>query len=128
MALPEPTSDVVVRVKTLAAASARPFLDDAEVIASIKAHPTPDRFGTSVDVDGWEPTWNLPLIISELWGVKAGKVAGDFTFGADGATFDKGAVMANCLEMEAQWAEKVVGGVATGRELYDPLTGVVVNG
>lgn len=128
MALPEPTEDVVTRISTLAAASSRPTLTPTEVTAAIKAHPMPDRFGTSVDVDGWEPTWNIPLIVSELWGVKAGKVAGDFTFGADGSSFNKGDVMAQCLAMEAQWAAKVVGGVSTGRELADPLTGVVVNG
>lgn len=128
MALPEPDADVVTRVSTLAAASARPALTDAEVKASIKAHPIPDRFGTSVDVDGWEPTWNVPLIVSELYGIKAAKVAGDFTFTADGSSFDKGAVVAQLLALEASWAAKVVGGVATGRELLDPLKGVVVNG
>lgn len=128
MALPQPDADVVARVSSLAAASARPALTEAEVVLSIKAHPMPDRFDTSVDVDGWEPTWNLPLIVSELWGIKAGKVAGDFTFVADGSTFNKGDVMAHCLAMEAQWASKVMGGVATGQDLLDPLTGVVVNG
>lgn len=114
MALADPDDAVVTRVSSLAAAASRPVLTAEEVKASILAHPVPDRNGVTVEMDGWEPTWNIPLIVSELWGMKAGKVAGDFNFGADGSNFSKGEVMANCLAMEAQWAAKVTGGVATG--------------
>jgi len=128
VALPTPDDDVVTRVSTLAAASSRPTLTQDEVVASIKAHPIPDRYGTSVDVEGWEPTWDINRTVAELWGIKAGKVAGDYDFGADGSTVSKGEVMAKCLEMEAKYASKVVGGISTGRDELDPLTGVVVNG
>ncbi len=62
--------------------------------------------------------------------MKAGKVAGDFTFSADGGTFDKGAVMAKCLEMEAHWAAQIGGSSSTSRyDQRDPLSHpVVVNG
>lgn len=67
--------------------------------------------------------------MAELWGLKAGKVAGDFTFSADDASYDKGEVMAKCLEMEAHYAAKLGGSAATGAYVnQDPLKGVVING
>lgn len=128
MALPEPDAVVVARVSSLAAASARPTLDADEVLAAIKSHPMVDREGATAEDPDWTPTWDLNAILSELWGVKAGKVAGDFTFSADDAKYDKGAVMANCLEMEALYASRRVGAASTILADPDPLKGVVVNG
>ncbi len=124
-----PPQTVVDRVKLLTAAASRPLLSDADVVASLQAHPTADRFGTMADVDGWEPTYDVMATASELWGVKAGRVAGDFNFSADDARYDKGSVMAQCLAMEAKYAAAVGGSSPTGAYagLVDPLHGVVVN-
>ncbi len=113
MALPDPAGDVVTRVSTLAAASSRPVLTQDEVKATILAYAMPDADGITPDVTGWTPTWDINRAVSELWGIKAGKVAGDFNFGADGSNFSKGEVMAQCLEMQAKFAAKVVGSAST---------------
>lgn len=129
MALPEPAADVVARVKTLAAAQSRPVLSDDEVKAAIKAHPRVDVDGIRADQDDWDPTWDIYATVAELWGIKAGKVAGDFNFSADDARYDKGSVIAQCLEMEARYAARAGGSAATGAYYGDdPLAGVVVNG
>lgn len=128
MALPEPSVEVVARVKTLAAATARPTLTDAQVIASIKAWPKVDRDGITADMSGWSATWDINAIVAELWGVKAGLVAGNFSFSADDASYDKGDVLAHCLAMEAKWSAKIGGSAPTGPYDVDPLHGVVVNG
>lgn len=36
--------------------------------------------------------------------MKSAKVAGDYSFSADDASYSKGDVLANCLEMEARYA------------------------
>jgi hypothetical protein len=124
-----PDTSVVERVKTLAAAESRPVLSDAEVTASIQANPMPDIYGLTIVDDGWTPTWHIPAIVSELWGIKAGKVAGDFTFSADGSSFNKGDVLAQCLTMEAKYAAMVGGSAPTGVYARQyPLSNVVVNG
>jgi len=129
MAAVEPDAATIARVKTLAAAEQRPALTDAEVIAAIKDHPRVDRDGLWADDPAWTPTWDLNLAASDLWGIKAGKVAGDFNFSADGASYNKGDVMAQCLEMEAKYAARSAGSAATGAYAdQDPLKGVIVNG
>lgn len=129
MALPEPDAGVVARVKVLAAASSRPALTDDEVTGAIKAHPRVDVDGIQADQDDWDPTWDIYATVAELWGLKAGKVAGDFNFSADDARYDKGSVMAQCLEMESRYAAKAAGSAPTGAYYGDdPLAGVIVNG
>jgi hypothetical protein len=128
MALPEPSAEVVARVQSLAAASQRPTLTADEVTAAIKAHPMMDRDGYTADEGVWTQTWDLNAILSELWGVKAGKVAGDFNFSADDARYDKGEVLKNCLEMEALYASRRIGAASTLLTSNDVLKGVVING
>jgi len=129
MATVEPDAATLARVKALSAAGERPALTDAEVIQAIQDHPQVDRDGLTADLEGWTPTWDLYAIVAQLWGVKAGKVAGDFNFSADDARYDKGAVMANCLAMEAHYGGKAGGSAATGAYVgLDPLSGVVING
>lgn len=125
----EPDAAVVDRVKILTAATSRPVLTDAEVKASIQSHPRVDADGFLADAEDWTQTWDIYAAVAELWGVKAGKVAGDFNFSADDASYSKGAVMANCLAMEAKYAAMAAGSAATG--VYyglDNLEGVIVNG
>lgn len=127
MALPDPDAGVVTRVTSLVAASSRPVLTGDDVKASIMAHPKVDQYGVYADQEGWEATWDTYAAVAELWGIKAGRVAGDFNFQADGGSFSKGDVIAHCLAMEAKYAAMVGGSVSTLAE-RDPLTNVVVNG
>jgi hypothetical protein len=113
--MPVPAPEVVARVKTLAAASARPVLTDEDVTTVIQAHPLVDRDGVTADQGDWAPTWDLNAILAELYGIKAGRVAGDFTFSADDASYNKGDVLANCLKMEALYASRAAGSAPTGR-------------
>lgn len=124
-----PDAAVVDRVKSLAAAGERPALTDAEVITAIRNHPRLDADGRLADDPDWTQLWDVYAIVSELWGLKAGKVAGDFNFSADDGRYDKGAVMANCLAMEAHYGAKAAGSTQTGAYVdVDPLKGVVING
>lgn len=127
MALPTPDETVVARIKLLAAADSTPALEDGEITTTIQAYPMVDRYGVTADVTGWEPTWNIYAIVSELWSIKAGKVAGNFNFGADEATYNKGDVMAHCLAMQAKYAAMVAGSAPTGPGVRR-LPNVVVNG
>lgn len=115
MATVTPDAPVVDRVKTLTAWDQRPALTDAQVTASIQAHPLVDADGLTADQADWTPTWDVYAAAAELWGIKAGLVAGDFTFSADGGQFSKGDVMAHCLAMETKYASMASGSTSTTR-------------
>ena len=119
---------MVERVKTLTAATARPTLTDDEVTTSIQAYPMEDRDCLTPEDVGWTQTWDINQAVAELWGVKAGKVAGDFNFQADQAQYSKGDVMAHCLAMQAKYAARVGGSADTSRYGGTILGNVVVNG
>jgi len=88
------------------AATSRPILADAVVAALLDAYPMRDADGREPQDDGWVGTWDLNAAAAEGWRMKAGKVAGDFNFSADGASYSKADVLAQCLEMEAKYASK----------------------
>ena len=86
------------------AATSRPVLAEATVAALLDAYPMPDSAGRAPVDDGWEGAWDLNAAASEGWRMKAGKVAGDFNFSADNASYSKADVLAHCLEMQTRYA------------------------
>jgi hypothetical protein len=123
-----PDAAYVERAKSLSEYDSRPALTGAEVTAAVRAYPLPDVDGLTIVDAGWTQGWDLNAAVAELWGKKAGKVAGDFNFQADSAAFSKGDVIAHCLDMQATYAAKVHGSTSTAAGFIDPLRGVVVNG
>jgi hypothetical protein len=123
-----PDASFVTRVTSLVAADRRPVLTEAEVVASIQGHPMLDADGLSPEDSGWTQTWNLYAILAELWDMKAGKVAGDFNFKADGGDYSKGDVMAHCLAMSAQYAAKLTGSTSTLHREAGAWERIIVNG
>ena len=96
----------VAYVKTLAATDKRPTLTETEVQAIVGRYPIRDSNGVPANADGWDETFDAMAAAAEAWRIKAGRVAGDFNFAADGTSMSKADVMAHCLEMEARYAAK----------------------
>lgn len=86
---------VTARVKMLGATTSRPAVSDADLTSILTAARRPD-------VDG-QPIWDVNAAIAEVWAVKAARVAGDYNFTADDASFSKGDVLANMAAMEARY-------------------------
>lgn len=86
------------------AATSRPVLPEATVAALLDAYPMPDSEGRAPVDAAWVGTWDLNAAAAEGWRMKAGKVAGDFNFSADNASYSKADVLAHCLEMETKYA------------------------
>lgn len=62
---------------------------------------------TWLDVgDTWAPTWNLDAGAAMGWRLKAGKAANRMSFTADGATYNRREVIANCLRMGDLYARR----------------------
>lgn len=86
------------------ASTSRPVLPDATVGALLDAYPMVDADGRAPTDAAWVGTWDLNAAAAEGWRMKAGKVAGDFNFSADNASYSKADVLAHCLEMETKYA------------------------
>lgn len=69
-------------------------VDDLVVIAKVT-----DVEGLLPSDAGWEPTWNLRAAAREGWRWKAAKAARMHTFSADGATYNRAEIIANCETM-----------------------------
>lgn len=97
------------------ASTSRPVLSAAVVEALLDAYPMEDTDGRAPgDVD-WVGTWDMNAAAAEGWRMKAGKVAGDFNFSADNASYSKADVLAHCLEMETKYASLSHGTMQTAR-------------
>lgn len=72
-------------------------VDDLDVCLADAA--IPDRDGRLVDDPDWAGAWDLDYAAGRAWDVKAGRVATDFNFSADDASYSKDSAMAKCLAM-----------------------------
>jgi hypothetical protein len=88
----------------LGGASARPALEDDEITALLERFRVVDGVGLRPTDNGYTPTWALNAAAAEGWRIKGARVAGDFNFSADDASYSKGDVLAHCLDMEARFA------------------------
>lgn len=95
------------------AATSRPVLSQATVEALLDSYPKPDAEGRPPSDPAWSGAWDLNAAASEGWRMKAGKVAGDFNFSADNASYSKADVLAHCLEMQTRYASLSHGVMST---------------
>lgn len=93
-----------VRLVAMLGGGARPALSDAEVDALLDSYASKDADGLAPTDTGWTGTWYLNAAAAEGWRWKSAKVAGDFSFSADDASYSKGDVLANCEKMVAMYA------------------------
>lgn len=100
----------------MVAAESRPTLSTETLGRLLDAATVADRDGRQPTDPEWVPTWHLDYAAAEGWRLKAGKVAGDFSFSADGASYQKADVLANCLAMEAKYAARCHGVIRVVRE------------
>lgn len=69
-------------------------VDDLVVIAKVT-----DVEGLLPSDTGWTETWNLKAAAREGWRWKAAKAARMHTFSADGASYNRAEIIANCETM-----------------------------
>jgi len=100
-------------VSRLGGPDARPALSDVEIDALMAQYAIMDLYERRPTDPAWQPTYALNAAAAEGWRQKAARVAADFNFGANGATYSKGEVMAKCLEMEAHYASLDTGTMPT---------------
>ena len=77
---------------------------DALMADYIGKYPIIDDSGYEPDDADWTPTYDLPAAASAIWYEKAMAYVGDYAFTADGSTFHREQVYAQCMKAAARWA------------------------
>jgi hypothetical protein len=94
----------LVRVKALSSPAQRPVVDDDTVAAFLDASPLVNTVtGLGPQDEAWDGPWDENLAISKVWDAKAAMIAGDYNFSADGASYNKGDLLAKFLEMAQKY-------------------------
>lgn len=109
-------TDALARVTLLGATASRPALTAEEVSGILDQYAIPDANGNAPQATSWVETYDVHAAVAECFRVKAGRVAGDFSFSADDTSVSKGDVLAHLLDMEAKYAAMAgsASGVGTG--------------
>lgn len=107
MTTPDARAAAMADLSDMVGASSRPTFTVAQVERLLDAHRVTDPDGRRVSDPGYTATWDLNAAAAEGWRRKAAFVAGDFTFSADDARYDKGAVLANCEAMVALYVARM---------------------
>ena len=101
------------RLSLMVASTARPVLDDAALDVLLDGSRVRDTHGIHPSETGWTETWDLNSAAAEGWRFKAGIVAGDYSFSADDASYDRGALLASMESMVSMYLAKVSGSTQT---------------
>lgn len=96
--------DALAELRLNVAPEARPVLSNEDLGILLDRCAIIDADGLPPSDTDWSPTYDVNAASARAWRVKAGRVAGDFNFSADGASYSKADVLANCLEMEGRYA------------------------
>lgn len=96
------------RLRNMVAADSRPSLSITDLDDLLAAYAIPDGEGHLPQDTDWVATWDLNQAAAEGWRWKAARVAGDFTFSADDASYNKGEVLAHCEAMVQMYADRGV--------------------
>ena len=119
--------DALDKLGRMVSATEAPVLSREDLGDLLDEARIPDELGRRPGTDGYVERFDLNRAAMEGWRRKAGRVAGNFTFSADNASYNKGEVLAHMEAMVAQYAAKVHGSVgvpAPVRENYD-WTGLI---
>jgi len=101
-------------IERMTAFSAEPALTTAEVGRLVALAKRVDAAGLKPGTVGWTPTWDRYASVAEGWRWKAAKVAGQFSFSADGGRIDKAEIRRACLEMAQHYSARRYGSPQLG--------------
>lgn len=103
------TADQIAELRGMIAEPTNALFSDAQLATHINKRAIPDEWGRPPTLgriaDGtlrtnpdWVQTYDLNGVASELWAVKAGKVAAAYSFTADGASHQRSDLYAHALQ------------------------------
>lgn len=120
-----PTAQALL--EKMVAADAAPVLDALEVEQLLDRAQRVDPSGLAPSDANWTPTWDLNAAAAEGWRWKAGKVAGAYSFGDAGASFNRSDMVKACMAMAKTYGSRGVGTIkfASADEVAADIVGNV---
>jgi len=103
----EPTADIYSDTLIQDFIERYPMLDDAGEEPYVWSDADPPARSDNAD---WTPTYNLNLAAADIWEEKAAAVASQYSFNADGSSFQQSEVHAQYLQMANMYRSKRVRG------------------
>lgn len=80
------------------------YTDSDLVILGDEVARTIDSAGKAPTVVGYVDTYDLYILTSEIWRLKAGAVSGDFDFEAEGGSYSRSQVYDNYIAQAVRYA------------------------
>lgn len=102
----------IARLRRMVAEPGTATYSDSALVTTISSYPLPDISGEwplltsgSANTD-WTATYDLAAAAADVWEEKAGAIAGNFNFTADGATFNKLEVTKTYERQARKWRSR----------------------
>ena len=99
----------LARLGSMTAAATAPTLSDGELNTLLDMHQVADSAGFAPGATDYVPTYDFNRAAAEGWRWKAARVAGQFDFNADGATYNRSQKLDMCEKMIRQYQRRIVG-------------------
>lgn len=99
----------LARLGSMTAAATAPTLSDGELNTLLDMHQVADSAGVAPGATDYVPTYDFNRAAAEGWRWKAARVAGQFDFNADGATYNRSQKLDMCEKMIRQYQRRIVG-------------------
>ena len=96
------------RLKAMVAADSVPVLSAEELTSLLSLSALADSTDLLPSDTDWTPTYDLNRGAAEGWRWKAAKLAGDYDFSADGATFSRSQARAHCVDMALHYTHRIL--------------------
>lgn len=119
--------DDLLRLRRMVAEPTEATYTDALLVTAIERYPVPDPDDIYPDEAGWYPTYDLALAAAEIWSEKAGTVAANFDFEADGGNFSKSQQVQHYTGQARKWRSLRVPGNWTVQTVVAPTESIVGN-
>ena len=114
-------ADAAARIGRMTDSAVKPLLDAGDLSDLVALAKRADRYRRFPSDASWEPTYDYDYAAAEGWRRKASRVAGAFSFTADGSTFNKNEVFDHCMSMAEKFANRVTVELFSHDRLYDAV-------
>ncbi len=100
------TASMVARLRLMVNEPDSTTYSDLALAERIETYPLPDSVGLAPTATDWAPTYDLNLAAAGIWTEKAATLVTQYSFSADGASFQRGQAYDNAIKMAAHYTQQ----------------------
>ncbi|MCL4735383.1 MAG: hypothetical protein KJ050_10655 [Candidatus Omnitrophica bacterium] len=107
------TAQEITLLRRMANEGSDAVYSDEDITQLIESNPMPDSEGYMPDNENWEPTYDLNAAASKLWAEKAGRLATEADFSADGGSYSRSQLYDMALRQSKYYGARRYAGTLT---------------